>query len=75
MASIPACHAGDRGSIPRVGVFLMHPGEILMHGRRGREFLCIGGTFRKGGGVREYQQYAQFPRPTEMATAINGTIG
>ena len=27
----------------------MHPGEILMHGRRGREFLCIGGTFRKGG--------------------------
>ena len=22
MASIPACHAGDRGSIPRDGVFL-----------------------------------------------------
>ena len=23
VASIPACHAGDRGSIPRRGVFLM----------------------------------------------------
>ena len=22
VASIPACHAGDRGSIPRLGVFL-----------------------------------------------------
>ena len=31
----------------------MHPGEILMHCRRGREFLCLGGTFRKGGGKSE----------------------
>jgi hypothetical protein len=28
VASIPACHAGDRGSIPRVGELLLHNKSI-----------------------------------------------
>ena len=31
VASIPACHAGDRGSIPRRGAFLFF---FLMKGRK-----------------------------------------
>ena len=30
MVSIPACHAGDRGSIPRLGVFFSQINKICL---------------------------------------------